>query len=44
MSSQDVSAEEGKKYPPYAAFKNVLAEAEWNQTKKKKEEGDAYLT
>lgn len=40
MCSQDVSAQKRKKKksPPQAAFKNVLADAEWNGKKKKKEE------
>lgn len=43
MSSHGVSAEEGekKKSPPQAAYKNVLADAEWNETKKKG--GGRYL-
>lgn len=44
MCSQDVSAQKRKKKksPPQAAFKNVLADAEWNG-KKKKKGGDAYI-
>lgn len=45
MCSQDVSDQKqtNKKSPPQAAFKNVLADAEWNGKKKNKKGGGRCL-